>query len=273
MRIIFIGGGNMAEAIFSKLNDKDIVVVQRNLEKLGKLKAKYPHIKFITALDFTTNPDDIVFLSIKPYDAETACEEIAQYTKNSTIVSIVSGITCYTLSNWLINHKICRTMPNTPASLGLGATAIYFTSAITQQQIILDIFNKLGKVYSFDDEDKINQMTAVAGSSPAYVFYFIESLIASAVNQFGLSPKLAKDITLQVVKGSLSMIESNSSMTIEQLRSNVTSKKGTTEQAIKVFEQYNFNDIINKAETACYNRAKELAQLFGSQNATGNEKV
>ncbi len=155
-------------------------------------------------------------------------------------------------------------MPNTPSSIGLGATAIYFTPTITKQQLILDIFNKLGSVYQFDDEDKINQMTAISGSSPAYVFYFIEALINSAVNQFGLSPELAKEITLQVVKGSLSMIETNSSMTIEQLRSNVTSKKGTTEQAIKILEKHGFNNIINEAETACYNRAKELAQVYGN---------
>jgi pyrroline-5-carboxylate reductase len=272
MKVIFIGGGNMAEAIFSKLNCDNLIVVQRNSQKLENLKTRYPQIKFVPRLDFTADPDDIVFLSIKPYDAEEACNEIAQYTKDSTIVSIVSGITCHTLSNWLDNQKVCRSMPNTPASIGLGATAIYFTPAVTKQQIILDIFNRLGNVYPFEDEDKINQMTAIAGSSPAYIFYFIEALINSAVNQFGLSPELAKDITLQVVKGSLSMIENNSSMAIEQLRSNVTSKKGTTEQAIKILEKHNFNDIINEAETACYNRAKELARMYGSPVVAGDDK-
>ena len=140
--------------------------------------------------------------------------------------------------------------------MDFGATAIYFTPAISEQQErILDIFAKLGKIYQFDNENKIDQMTAISGSSPAYVFYFIEALIKSAVDQFGLSPDLAKDITLQIVKGSLGMIESKASLSIEQLRSNVTSKKGTTEQAIKVFEQYNFNNIVAEAELACYMRA------------------
>lgn len=265
MKIIFIGGGNMAEAIFSKLNSNNIIVIQRNLEKLEKLKTKYPQIKFLPKLDFTTKSDDLILLSIKPYDTHIACQNIAQYVKDSTIISIVSGISCQTLNTWLNNQKICRAMPNTPSQIGLGATAIYFTTEIHKQQEILDIFTNLGKVYQFDDEDKINQMTAISGSSPAYIFYFIEALIKSAVDQFGLNPDLAKDITLQVVKGSLGMIESHPSISIEQLRSNVTSKKGTTEQAIKIFEQYNFNNIINQAEQACYNRAKELAQEFGSQ--------
>ncbi|HLX53093.1 MAG TPA: pyrroline-5-carboxylate reductase [Aquella sp.] len=263
MKVIFIGGGNMAEAIFSRLNNDDVIVIQHNLQKLEKLKTKYPQINFLQKLDFTTSPDDLIILSIKPYDTKDACMDILQYTKNSTIISIVSGISCQALSRWLDNSRICRTMPNTPSQIGLGATAIYFTPAIAdKQEHILNIFKKLGKVYQFDDEDKINQMTAMAGSGPAYVFYFIEALIKSAVNQFGLSPELAKEITLQVVKGGLGMIENNSSMTIEQLRGNVTSKKGTTEQAIKVLETYNFNNIIAQAELACYNRAKELSAAY-----------
>src|SRR6185437_389054 len=260
MRVIFIGGGNMAEAIFSRLSNDDVIVIQRNLQKLEKLKIQYPQINFLPKLDFTTKPDDLIILSIKPYDTKDACQDIVKYTNDSTVISIVSGISCKTLSLWLENSKICRTMPNTPSQIGLGATAIYFTPAVgDKQEQILNIFKKLGKVYQFDDEDKINQMTAISGSSPAYVFYFIEALIKSAAEQFGINPELAKDITLQVVKGSLGMIESNSSISIEQLRGNVTSKKGTTEQAIKVLEQYNFNNIIAEAELACYNRAKELS--------------
>jgi pyrroline-5-carboxylate reductase len=263
----------MAEAIFSRLKNDDVIVIQRNLQKLEKLKAQYPQINFLPKLDFTTRPDDLIILSIKPYDTKEACQNILQYTKSSTIISIVSGINCQSLSLWLENPKICRIMPNTPSQIGMGATAIYFTSAISDmQQHILNIFKKLGKVYQFDNEDKINQMTAISGSSPAYVFYFIEALIKSAVDQFGLNPDLAKEITLQVIKGSLGMIESNSSVSIEQLRGNVTSKKGTTEQAIKVLEKYNFNDIIDEAELACYNRAKELSQLLGSPIVAGDDK-
>ncbi|MCE3269332.1 MAG: hypothetical protein K0R49_1584, partial [Burkholderiales bacterium] len=271
MKIIFIGGGNMAEAIFSKLNDSNIIVIQRNLSKLEKLKLQYPQINFLPKLDFNTKSDDLILLAIKPYDAEEACKNIQQYTQSSSIISIVSGINCQSLGTWLNNAKICRAMPNTPSTIGLGATAIYFTPTINNKQNILDIFLKLGKIYQFESEDKIDQMTAMSGSSPAYIFYFIESLIQSAIEQFGLSPELAKDITLQVVKGSLGMIEANPSISIEQLRSNVTSKKGTTEQAIKVFENYNLNKIIYDAQTACYNRAKELARLFAFPAVIDNE--
>lgn len=262
MRVIFIGGGNMAEAIFSRLDNYNIVVIQRNLQKIEKLRAKYPMIDFLPVLDFTTTAEDLIFLSVKPQDAKVTCQGIRQYTKNSTIISVMAGITCQSLNFWLDNQSICRTIPNTPSMLGFGVAAIYFTPAITRQHVILDIFAKLGKVYHFSNEDQIDQMTAVASSGIGYVFYYIEVLVKTAVEKFNFSPELAKDVILQVVKGSMAMIENNPDVSIEELRKNVTSKKGTTEQAIRVFEQYNLYKIVSEAELACYNRAKELSQLF-----------
>lgn len=264
MRIIFIGGGNMAEAIFSKLTNHEIIVIQRNLQKIEKLKILYPQINFLSELNFDTNFDDLVFIAIKPQDAKDSCDNIKKYVMHSTIISVMAGINCATLERWLGNKKICRAMPNTPAQLGLGATAVYFTQTADKKAEILNIFAKLGSVYSFNNENEIDQMTAIASSSIAYVHYFIEALIQSAVDQFKFAPELAKDITLQVIKGSIALIEQNPDISIEQLRHNVTSKKGTTEQAINVFEQYNLKKIIHDAELACYTRAKELSALFAN---------
>ena len=100
------------------------------------------------------------------------------------------------------------------------------------------------------------------GVGSLFVFYFIESMIKAAVNQFAFSEELARDITLQVIKGSLAIIEQNEDLAIAQLRDNVTSKKGTTEQAINVFEKYNLMQIISEAERACYDRAKEISKVF-----------
>lgn len=264
MRIIFIGGGNMAESIFSRLHNHEIIVIQRNLQKIERLKTQYPEIIFKPELDLITRADDLIFLAIKPQDAKIACHKIKQFIQNSTIVSVIAGINCHSLGKWLENSNICRTMPNTPSQLGIGVTAIYFTPKCNQQQLILDIFTNLGKVYTFNDEDKIDQMTAIAASSPGYIFYYIEALIKTAVEKFNFNPELAKDIILQVVKGSLAIIENNPDISIEQLRQNVTSKKGTTEQAINILERYNLYNIISEAEIACYNRAKELSQLYAA---------
>lgn len=265
-KIIFIGGGNMAEAIFAKLVAAayKITVIQRNQAKRINLSAKYSDINFIPALDFNTTKNDIVVLAVKPQDAKIMATSVQEQIKESTIVSVMAGITVGSLHKWLNNDKIARCMPNTPATLGLGATGIYFSKNISgyHKQQIQNIFSGVGKSYIFDCESFIDKITPVGASSPAFVYYFIESLITVAIDKFGFNSNDARDITLQVIKGSLAMIEDNPDTSIEQLRANVTSKKGTTEAGVNVFEQANFKHIIEEAEVACYNRAVELGTLF-----------
>lgn len=264
MQIIFIGGGNMAEAIFAKLEilNIDIIVVQRNSEKRTRLAAKYKFIRFIPTLDIEPTQDDLVILAVKPQDAKESCEKLL--LSKSTIVSVMAGINTVTLIKWLNNHKVARVMSNTPASLGIAASGIYFSEKVPQhhKKQIDEIMSAIGKTYIFDDENFIDKFTAVAASSPAYIFYFIEGMIDTAIKQFGFSKEIARDITLQVAKGSIAMIEKNNDISIKQLRANVTSKKGTTEQAINVFDKANLQQIIEDAEVACYGRARELGNAL-----------
>ena len=262
MQIIFIGGGNMAEAIFSKIDSKnqEIIVVQRNMDKRTALAHKYPCIRFLSILDFTPQGEDLVILAVKPQDAKELCQNLPKTT--GVVLSVMSGITTKTLALWLDNTKIARLMSNTLAKVGMSVNGVYFSEAIdkSKRQIVLNVINSIGKTYVFDNEDFINKITAIAGSAPAYVFYFIEAMIDTAINEFGFDAKDALDITLQVFKGSLALIESDPN--IEQLRANVTSKKGTTEQAINIFEKANLKQIITDAEIACYNKARELSNAF-----------
>lgn len=265
-RIIFIGGGNLAEAIFAKLDPTtvDIIVIQRNLQKITNLTDKYPHIQFATNLELDTTEEDIVILAVKPQDAKDACLSIAKLISKSTIVSVMAGIPVATLASWLDNQSLVRVMTNTPASVGYAASGIYFNNSINAgtQQLIKRIFNNVGKAYIFDDEDFIDKITPVVACSPAYVFYFIESMIETAINRFGFSEHDAKEMVLQVMQGSLQIITQNPQISLGQLRSNVASKKGTTQRAIDVFDKYNLKQIINEAETAAYNRAIEMANTF-----------
>lgn len=264
MQLIFIGGGNMAEAIFSKLENlkNDIVVVQRNIDKRTKLADKYPFIQFLSTLSFTPEPDDIIFLAVKPQDAKETCKNLPIIS--CTVVSVMAGITTKNISNWLNNKKIARVMSNTPATLGIAASGVFFTKEVSKkyQELIQQIMSSVGKTYIFDSEAFIDKITPVAASSPAYVFYIIESMIETAVEQFGFTEEIARDITIQVFKGSIALIENNPNTTIKQLRANVTSKKGTTEQAINFFDNAKLKKIITDAEVACYNRAVELGTLF-----------
>ncbi|HMT02825.1 MAG TPA: pyrroline-5-carboxylate reductase [Burkholderiales bacterium] len=264
-KLIFIGGGNMAQAMLSKLvnSNSEIIVIQKNIEKLNKLKQEYPSIHFAPTLDFSTTADTLIILAVKPQDAQNACLDIAHLITNSTVISVMTGISTSTLNTWLNNNKIARVMPNTPASIGLGVSGIYFTPNInnSQKEVIKNIFNYIGKTYIFTEEDSINKITATAGSAPAYLFYFIESMIESTIN-IGFSKDEAIEMVLQVLKGSLGLIENNPQLSLQQLRSNITSKKGTTEQAINIFEKYNLKKIVDEAENAAYHRAQEISKLY-----------
>jgi len=262
--IVFIGGGNIAEAIFTKIPPSEIIVIEHNETRINYLTNKYPDLKIYRSLDQTTHKDDLIVLAIKPQSAKEACLNIANKISTSNVLSVMAGINTATLASWLNNDKISRAMPNTPGTLNMGVTGLYFSDKI-QDEIrvkITDLFKNIGLTYVFDNEDSINKITAVASSAPAYVFYFIESLIDSAIKNFNFSEAEAKEITLQVVKGSLAMLEKNPDLPIATLRNNVTSKGGTTAAAIDIFEEHKVKELISQAELACYNRALELGDIL-----------
>lgn len=262
-RIIFIGGGNMAEAIFSSLDTQNnqIYVTQRNKDKLKRLQNQYPNITFNETLDFTATEDDFIILSVKPQDSKEACLAIKEQIKNANIITVMSGITTDTLANWLDAKSISRAMPNSPATLKLGVTGLFFNSHVSTitKEFIKNIFTTIGSTYIFNDEDFIDKITATGGSAPAYVYFLMEQMIATAINTFNFNEIDAKQMTLDVFKGAIAMVNSHPEMEISQLRQQVTSKKGTTDAAIKVFETNNFQEIVANAMVACYNRAKELS--------------
>ncbi|MCE2705653.1 MAG: pyrroline-5-carboxylate reductase [Proteobacteria bacterium] len=263
-KIIFIGGGNLAEAIFSKLNlDKyKIEVIQHNKEKLLRLKILYPHITFYHQLDYEPKANDLVFLAVKPQDAKSVCMGLHTKLQKASIISVMAGITTTNLAKWLDNHKIARIMPNVLVAVGYGVSGLFFSESIIPKykNIIIDIFNSVGKTYLFDIEDDINKITATAASAPAYIFYFLECMINSTI-ALGMDKATAKEIVLQIAAGSIELIKQNTALSIEDLRGRITSKNGTTEAAIKVLEQASLNQIVDAAEAACYIRSQELSNL------------
>lgn len=263
-KIIFIGGGNIAEAIFTKLKSNEVVIIEHNELRLNYISTAYPNLLVRKSLDYITTEDDIVILAIKPQNAKETCINLQKNIGASNILSVMAGITTNTLQNWLNTDKIIRAMPNTPGLQSIGVTGMYFTQTIEDsiRSKITHIFNNIGICYTFKDEDYINKITAVASSSPAYVFYFIESLIDSAIKNFQFSDKDATDITLQVIRGSLEMVQKNRDIAITTLRHNVTSTGGTTAAAINILEENNFKKTINNAEIACYNRAIEIGNSY-----------
>ena len=265
-KLIFLGGGNMAEAIFAKLTSmySNIVVIQRNQSKLERLTKIYPSIIVAPNLNFIPDTNDIVFIGVKPQDAKELCSVNQDKLSNCIIVSLMAGIGINTLQNWLHNQRIVRIMSNTPAMIGIGVSGMYCKSSVDVEieNKIMQIMKQTGLVQKLNTEDDINKITAIAASSPAYLFYFLENMLNVAVNQFNFDAVQARQIILQVARGSIALIENNPQLSLGELRAKVTSKKGTTQAACEVFDQYNLAKIIAEAEEACYNRAIAISNEF-----------
>lgn len=266
-RLIFLGGGNMAEAIFAGLvNNPDftIEVIQRNPEKASRLSITYPNIKISSTLEHKLNPNDILVLAIKPQQAKEACATIQEKVSQCLIISVMAGIPISRLHLWLNNPRVIRTMPNTPSSIGKGITAIYSSEVITpsEDQLITQIFTTIGITYCAKNEAEIDKIVPISSSSIAFVYYFMEGLIKHAVNEFGFDNEQATALVKQVVSGSAALLDSNPTISIDEQRARVTSKKGATEQGVLTFEQEKLHEITLQAMQNCYKRTLEMAKEF-----------
>jgi pyrroline-5-carboxylate reductase len=268
MKIAFIGGGNMGEAIIASLLGKklctpgDISVSELIETRRDYLKQKY-------AVTVTANSQeavagkDVIVIAVKPQNISDALAALKGVLKPGQLVlSIAAGITIKTIKDGLAHDKIIRSMPNTPAQIGLGITGWTATKETTEEQKARAriILGAMGKEIYFNDEKALDMVTAVSGSGPAYFYLFAELLIEAAVN-IGLDIKDAEILVKQTMLGAAHLVNA-SEKPVAELRRNVTSKGGTTEQAVKVFEESRLAEIVDKAVKAACRRAGELGKAF-----------
>lgn len=266
-KLVFLGGGNMAEAIFAGLisnHNFKIEVVQRNPEKIALLQQKYPTIKVSKTLEYPLTAQDILVLAIKPQQAKEACAAIKDKISDCLLVSVMAGLRCQTIASWLNNPRIIRTMPSTPSSVNKGITAIYSAPAVSnsEQNLVKEIFAGIGMVYSAKEENIIDKIVPISSSAVAFLYYFLEGIIDNAVNSFGFNHEEATALVKQLLSGSTALLEANPDIAISEQRQRVTSKKGATEQGVLTFENNSLHDIINQAMLNCYNRTLEMAKEF-----------
>ena len=265
MKIGFIGSGKMAEAILSGILDskimssKDIYCSDINIDRTEYLKNKYEVSIFNnTKLIEKCN---LIFLCVKPQDIKKLKMDLFNKLNNQqTLISILAGIKISTLIDISNHESVIRVMPNTPAQIKNGVSVWSSTTQTNKEHIdeTKKILNSIGKQYQVDDEQIIEMATALSASGPAYLFYFIESLIESG-QKIGLSDELAHNLTIQMLKGSLNLYEF-SKESAKQLRKNVTSTGGTTEAAMNVLNNKNFKDIIIEAVDSAHKRGLELGE-------------
>ena len=212
---------------------------------------------------------DIVVLAVKPQLMQTVCRQLSDSADalRPLYISIAAGIRTADIARWLQQDAaIVRCMPNTPALIQCGATALYANEfARAEQKSLADhILSAAGITAWVDREDLLDAVTALSGSGPAYFFLLMEAMQKSAVN-LGLDTETASKLTLQTALGAARMAN-ESGIDIEELRARVTSKGGTTAAAIASFEHSDFHYNVNKALHAAYDRSRELAEELGKDN-------
>lgn len=255
-----IGGGNMGEAIINSVLKRFFVFVsEKNVERQQYLQQRYKLIPLdIKKLAQTS---DMIILAVKPQDIDGALKELsADIKKETLVVSIAAGITTAFIERHLGKGvRVVRTMPNMPALINQGITAIAKGKNATDadSEYVSKVFGNLGKTVIVDEE-LIDAVTAVSGSGPAYVFLFIENMIAAA-ESIGLKKALAEELVQSTFAGSVNLLLKQK-IDAGTLRAKVTSKGGTTQAALKVFQKKDLEAIITLALKAAKRRAKELSK-------------
>ena len=264
MKITFIGGGNMGEAMLSAVLDKHLATVQSiTVSDISPERRQYLEKQYDVAVTDENRQAaagaDVVVLAIKPQNlAEVMAELKGTLAPEQLVLSIIAGARLDTICQGLGHRAVVRAMPNAPAQIGKGMTAWTTTEDVSGQQkeLASSILGIMGHEIAVDSEDQIDMATAISGSGPAYLFLFVEALVDAAV-QLGLSLEMAQELVLTTVLGSSRLIEESGREPAE-LRRMVTSPGGTTAEALRELEQGNFADLLARAVRAAYERAKQL---------------
>jgi len=268
MRLCFYGAGSMAEAIVRGLIGQGLTAPEQigmlnrqNAERLVELNDRYG---VETAGDAAAKQDmirkaDIIFLAPKPKDAAGVLEQLRDVlSPNQLIVSVIAGLSIRTIEQLLGRPMaIVRTMPNTSSTIGLGATGISYSESVTaeQQAIAEAMFQAVG-LTTVVEEPLLDVVTGVSGSGPAYIYYMMESMIASGV-KLGLTAEAARDLTVQTVLGAAEMVRSTGEQPAD-LRRKVTSPNGTTQAALETLDAHQFSIGVERAVARAAERAGEL---------------
>ncbi|WP_298848686.1 pyrroline-5-carboxylate reductase [uncultured Salinicola sp.] len=269
-RIVFIGAGNMASAIFGGMLEGGypadaIVATSRSQEKRDAIGQRYG-IRTMQDNLAAVGEADVVVLAVKPQMMRDLCLSLRDsvQARRPLVISVAAGLDAATLDAWLGGDlALIRCMPNTPSLVGEGASGLYANDRVSaaERQLATDLLESVGLVEWVEDEAQIEAVTAISGSGPAYFFLFMESLEAAGI-ALGLAPESARRLALQTAFGAAKMAR-ESEFDPAELRRRVTSPNGTTERAIHTFEEAGLAEIVSRATHACAERARELSSELG----------
>jgi pyrroline-5-carboxylate reductase len=267
-QIAFIGGGNMASAIIAGLLQQglaasDITVLEPFEEARLKLQDQLG-LRVLASADAYLQRADMVVWAVKPQVFREATQAVQPYTRGALHVSVAAGIPSHSIARWVGCERVIRAMPNTPALIGKGITALYAREAVTadDREWAGQVIGTTGEFLWLPREDLLDAVTAISGSGPAYMFYFMEAMTAAGV-EMGLERRQAYELAVATFIGAGELARSSSEEP-EVLRQRVTSKGGTTFAAITSMETSGIKAHFIAAMHAARQRAQQLGDEFGS---------
>ena len=268
MKVTFIGGGNMAGAMIGGLIHKRwprkaIRVVEIAQPARARVERELK-VRTHAALDAAAVKSQCIVLAVKPQQMRDVARSLKPLLESQLVVTIAAGIRVADLSRWLGGYRrIVRVMPNTPALVHAGISGLYAPAEVgtADRTAAGRILGAVGRVLWLKREEDLDAVTAVSGSGPAYVFYFIEAL-ERAARELGVSAEAAHQLSLDTFAGAVKLA-AQASEPPETLRSRVTSKGGTTERALSSMESDRVKDAIVRAVKAAAERSRELGDELG----------
>ncbi|NBC59085.1 MAG: pyrroline-5-carboxylate reductase [Bacteroidetes bacterium] len=266
MKVLVIGAGNMGltysegMAQSSLLNRRKLMIHDVSKETIELLRKEEQFDVYEKIEDCLPNAD-IVFIAVKPYHCEDLFEKIKPHVNDQQIfVSLMAGVTINKIQDLLGVSKVVRTMPNLPAKVGKGVTSFTESDTVSRVELLMvrNLLDTTGESIHVKDEDFINKSTGISGSGPAYIFYFMQSMLEAA-KKMGFSDNDSKVLVSSTFEGAVTLFN-DSDLTPETWMDRVASKGGTTRAALDSMDDNNVKELIKDAAYAAFNRAVELGE-------------
>lgn len=272
MKITFLGGGNMANALIGGMRKQGFSVAAMQVvepveENREKLMEKFG-VRCCAAVDAAALNCEVLILAVKPQQIKNALEPLTgqfrDHLVNQLVISVAAGLRLTDISRWLGGYQqLVRCMPNTPALIGAGLTGLFASTAVGREgrDTAEKIMSAVGITLWIETEEQMDAVTAVSGSGPAYVFYFIEAL-EQAAQALGFDAAMARILAIETFVGAAKLAE-QSHVPVSVLRERVSSKGGTTEAALNSFNASGISAAILKGVQAAVARGRELGDEIG----------
>ncbi|MCE3076777.1 pyrroline-5-carboxylate reductase [Chryseobacterium gwangjuense] len=265
MKIAILGAGNMGLS-FSKsflkyelIKPENLYLITKNQSNFSNISEDFPKSKILAFDEVKELDADLIIIAVKPQDFQQVAENLKfQLKENQMVLSVMAGIKIEKIQKLLNHPLVVRAMPNSPTLLGMGITGYTAAEGISFSQLINieRLLNSTGRSVYLENEELLDGVTALSGSGPAYFYYIVDAMIKAGV-EMGIEENLSKLFVKQTMLGAYHLMN-NSEKSLEDLIKDVASKGGTTEAALKTFDENNCKEILKKGILNAEKRAKEL---------------